>query len=174
MKKDHSPQHLSFLKNVYLLKDIPAEYLEILLKSLNLRNYQKGGVIIREGEEGHSMFVLLEGKVSITKKMTLFDEHYGRSQLDKTIIKLRDSDYAFFGEMSLCGDAEVRSATVTAEADCLIGELTAATINQMVNEHQDFGTIFFQNLSNVLAERLRKANRDILKLTTALTLALEE
>jgi CRP-like cAMP-binding protein len=174
MKKDHSLQQLSFLENVYLLKDIPVEYLEIILKSLHLKNYQKGEAIIREGEEGHSMFVLLEGKVSITKRMTLFDDHHGRGQLDKTIIKLKDSDYAFFGEMSLCGDTEVRSATVTAEADCLLGELTAATIRQMVKDHQDFGTIFFQNLSIVLADRLRKANRDVLKLTTALTLALEE
>ncbi len=177
MKNDHAMEQLPFLKNVILLQDIAEKYLEVLLKALHLQNYRKGDIVIREGEEGNSMFVLFKGKVSITKRMTLFADDQQRGQFDKTIIKLKDTDFAFFGEMSLCGvgkDHEVRSATVTAETDCLLGELSADKIRQMVQEHQDFGTIFYRNLANVLADRLRKANRDVLKLTTALTLALEE
>ncbi len=177
MKNEQSMDQLPFLENVILLQDVAEKYLKVLLKGLYLQKYRKGDIVIKEGEEGNSMFILFKGKVSITKRMTLFADYQKRGRFDKTIIKLRDTDFAFFGEMSLCGvgkDHEVRSATVTAESDCLLGEISADKIRQMVQEHQDFGMIFYRNLANVLADRLRKANRDILKLTTALTLALEE
>jgi CRP-like cAMP-binding protein len=106
--------------------------------------------------------------------MTLLSGQTGTSQLDKAFIKLKHTDFAFFGEMAICGEGEVRSATVTAETECILGELYAEHILNLVTSHPEFGMRFFQNLSVVLANRLRKANRDILKLTTALTLALEE
>lgn len=177
MKKFQSIELLQFLKNVPLLKDISEQYLKVMLDFLHMRTCKSGEVIIREGEKGESMFFLFKGKVSITKRLTLFGEIDGKGELDKTIIKLNDSDFAFFGEMSLCAtyqSQEVRSATVSAETDCLLGEISADKINELVQEHQDFGMIFYRNLSNILSDRLRKANRDVLKLTTALTLALEE
>lgn len=167
-------EKLQFLKNVYLFHDIPEDYIKILVKAMHIKNYIKGEEIIREGDEGESLFFLFKGKVAVTKKMTLFDEAHEKSQVNKALIKLKDSDYAFFGEMSLCGESEVRSATVTAEMDCTLGEIEANKILEMIKKKQDFGLQFYHNLANVLANRLRKANRDILKLSTALTLALEE
>jgi len=119
MKKSQSIELLQFLKNVPLLKDISEQYLKVMLDFLHMRTCKSGEVIIREGEKGESMFFLFKGKVSITKRLTLFGEIDGKGELDKTMI-------------------------------------------------------FYRNLSNILADRLRKANRDVLKLTTALTLALEE
>ncbi|MEJ2537816.1 MAG: cyclic nucleotide-binding domain-containing protein [Calditrichia bacterium] len=167
-------EKLEFLKNVYLFQNIPEKYIKSLVKEMSLKDYVKGGEIIREGEKGESLFFLFKGKVAVTKKMTLFDDAQGRSQVDKALIKLKDSDYAFFGEMSLCGESEVRSATVIAESDCTLGEIGAAQIHELIKVHQDFGLKFYHNLANVLADRLRKANRDTLKLATALSLALEE
>ena len=165
---------LQFLKKVYLFHDVAEDYIQILLGSMQIRQYVSKQEIICEGEKGDSLFILFKGKVSVTKKMTLFAEYQEKSRVDKALIRLKDSDYAFFGEMSLCGEAEERSATVTAESDCTLGELPAGEIYRLVNEHNDFGAKFYRNLSKVLADRLRKANRDVLKLTTALTLALEE
>ncbi|HFE64855.1 hypothetical protein B1H10_04510 [candidate division KSB1 bacterium 4484_188] len=165
---------LQFLQKVYLFKDIPESCIRELLKAMRIEGYPKGEEIIREGELGDSLFILFEGTVSVTKKLTLFADNQGKSRVDKALIRLKGSDYAFFGEMSLCGEAEERSATVKAATDCVLGELAAEDIYRMVEEKQDFGRKFYQNLAKVLADRLRKANRDILKLTTVLTLALEE
>jgi CRP/FNR family cyclic AMP-dependent transcriptional regulator len=167
-------EKLEFLKNVYLFQDIPEKYIKNLVKEMSLINYVKGDEIIREGDQGESLFFLFKGRVAVTKKMTLFDEMQGKSQVDKALIKLKDTDYAFFGEMSLCGESEVRSATVVAEADCILGEIGAAKIHELIKAHPDFGLKFYRNLANVLADRLRKSNRDTLKLATALSLALEE
>ena len=92
----------------------------------------------------------------------------------KALIKLKHTYYAFFGEMAMCGEGDERSATVRAETECVLAELSAAQIKGVVEKNPEFGAKFYQNLSAVLADRLRKSNRDVLKLTTALTLALEE
>ncbi len=167
-------EKMEFLKKVYLFHNIPEPYIRKLIKEMKIQHFPKGADIIREGETGDSMFILFSGKVSITKKMTLFADYQEMSRVDKALITLKDTDYAFFGEMSLTGETEQRSATVKAETDCVLGELPNRVIYQLINENPDFGAKFYCNLSKVLADRLRKANRDVLKLTTALTLALEE
>jgi CRP/FNR family cyclic AMP-dependent transcriptional regulator len=172
--KNKSDEVLQFFKKVALFKNISQDNLLLLSESIQYQKYRAGEAIIREGEKGDSLFFLLQGQVSVTKKMSLFSTHEEKNELDKALIKLKDSDYAFFGEMAICGEGEVRSATVTAETDCTLGEISSDTIHEMVKNHCDFGLKFYQNLATILAARLRKANRDILKLTTALTLALEE
>ncbi len=167
--KDHVP----ILKQVALFKGIHSAFLETIAESAHLRRFADGEVIIREGERGKSLFILLRGEVTVTKKMTLLGDEHEVSQVDKALIRLKDSDHAFFGEMAMCDREDVRSATVTAQSDCTLLEIPADAIESMVREHADFGAQFYCNLATVLAERLRKANRDILKLTTALTLALE-
>ncbi|GAB4363360.1 MAG: hypothetical protein Kow0042_01180 [Calditrichia bacterium] len=167
-------KHLDFLKNVYLFHNVKDTHIEKLFNSMEMKRFESGAEIIREGEMGHSMFILFEGSVSVTKKLTLFADDQGKSRVDKALIRLKDSDFAFFGEMSVCGGAEQRSATVRAETDCVLGELAAGDIYHLAEEDPEFGKIFYQNLSKYLADRLRKANRDILKLSTVLTLALEE
>ncbi len=164
---------LEFLKHVYLFRNVSDECLKELLQAMKTRRFKKGEAIIREGEKGNTLFVLFEGKVTVTKKMTLFADDDTMSRVDKALIRLKDTDYAFFGEMALCGEAEERSATVIADTDCVLGEIAAQDIYDMVEKDARFGILFYRNLAKVLADRLRKANRDILKLTTALTLALE-
>lgn len=174
MSKFKTEDIFQFLKKVTLFQKVSEDDLKNVGNVLILKRCQQGEDIIREGEKGDSIFFLLEGQVNINKKMTLISRADEKSQLDKVLIKLKDSDHPFFGEMAICTEGEVRSATVTAETECLLGELSAENIHRMVNQYPVFGLQFYQNLSRVLADRLRKANRDILKLTTALTLALEE
>ena len=165
---------LNFLKNVFLFQGIEEKYIKELLKDMTEKNYEKGIDIIKEGEKGSDLFFLFSGEVLISKRMTLFEEIAGINHVDKSLIKLKDTDFAFFGEMALCGGKDIRSATVTTESKCILSELKADSILKLINEHDELAHFFFKNLSNVLADRLRAANRNILKLTTALTLALEE
>ena len=167
MIKKKPEELFQFLNQVELFKHISADHIKMLVKPLQLRKYDQGEDIIQEGQEGKSIFILLEGRVAITKKMTLLTNQSDTSQLDKALIKLKHTDYAFFGEMAICGEGEVRSATVTAESECVLGELNAEHIQKLVTSHPEFGMKFYQNLSVIMANRLRKANRDILKLTTA-------
>ena len=48
-----------------LFSAFPMEALEDLLASTNLRSYQEGDIIVTEGEEGHSLFLLVSGEVKV-------------------------------------------------------------------------------------------------------------
>ena len=48
-----------------LFSAFPKEALEDLLASTNLRSYQEGDIIVTEGEEGHSLFLLVSGEVKV-------------------------------------------------------------------------------------------------------------
>ncbi len=163
-----------FLTNVYLFNGIDKKHLQVVFNNMIVQHYEDGEEIIREGDKGDSLFVLLEGEVMVSKKMSLINESRGVNKVEKSLIRLKDTNFAFFGEMALCGGTEERSASVTAITACKLGELKAGFINEHISNHPEFGSAFFRNLATVLAERLRKSNKDILKLTTALTLALEE
>src|SRR5512136_607755 len=79
-----------------------------------LRTYQKNQVIFLEEEAGHYMYIVLAGKVKVTKATANGKE---------TILAIhRQGD--FFGEMSLL-DGKTAPATVSAMEDCKIVTITA-------------------------------------------------
>lgn len=77
--------------------------------------------------------------------------------------------------MVICSDIDKRSATVTAMTDCTLLELSSDEINEVLDaDPVSAACFFYKNLALMLSDRLRKSNTDILKLTTALSLALDE
>jgi CRP-like cAMP-binding protein len=98
-----------------------------------------GGVIFREGDEAHELFVIKSGQVRI--------------QLgNRTLTELSDNDV--FGEMALI-DSEPRSATALAVTDV---ELVAVSEKQflfLVSQTPYFAL----KVMRVLAQRLRATNK---------------
>ena len=132
---------------------------------------EKGEVIIREGETGGEMFILLSGSIEISKRMTLYDD-ISADPRDKSLVRLHDTNNIFFGEMTMCGE-EQRSATVRALTDVKLGVLTQDDVQTLTERDPALGFHLFRNIGHKIATDLRRANRDILKLTTAFCLALE-
>ena len=75
--------------------------------------YPAGSIICREGEAGHSMFILLQGVVEVTLNSYSNDA--------KSIISLQKG--SFFGEMSLL-EKKPRSATVSTRTDAVVLEIS--------------------------------------------------
>lgn len=93
------------LQSVPLFQDLPRKSLERIEKFARPRHFQAGDVIFREGEEGVGFFLVVNGKVEITRAGTPIAEV---------------GDGGFFGEMALL-DNHRRVATVkaTAPTECL-------------------------------------------------------
>ncbi len=144
---------------------------ERIARLVGRRKFEAGGVIVTEGEVGREMFLLLSGEIVISKRLTLYSSE-GEDKKEKSLIKLKDKDNVFFGEMSLFDDAE-RSATVTALSDVICGILTREQIQVLCEEDPQVGFRVYYNIGRTLSANLRRANRDILKLTTAFCLALD-
>lgn len=134
-----------------------------------------GERIITEGERGDGVYILMEGSVDISKRLTLLSRGEKDMRDKKLVILHADKDagkFPVFGEMGLFYPDE-RSATVTAVATCNLLEIRSEEFGKLCEEDNRLGYLVAKNLVEIVSERLRNANRDVLKLTTALSLALE-
>jgi CRP-like cAMP-binding protein len=84
------------------------------------KEFPKGEVIIKEGASGTSAYVILEGKVDISKKVK------GKDVVIATLGKGQ-----VFGEMGLLED-RLRSATVTAQSQLLVREINREDFNALL------------------------------------------
>ena len=100
--------------------------LRVLASRGVLRNYRKNTVILTEGEEGDSMFVLLDGRVKVFAN----DEH-GR-ELTFGVIEAGD----YFGEMSL--DGGPRSASVMTLEPCVCSVVSREAVRDHLAEEPEF------------------------------------
>jgi cAMP-dependent protein kinase regulator len=113
---------------------------EAVVQQLDMRWMTQGEVLIEEGQQGDSMFVVVQGMVNVL---------HG----DKRIIATM-AEGAFFGEMALMTDSP-RLATVVAAKDGLLFEIHRGRLQEIFNKHPsvyDAVEAFYKDrlLSNVL------------------------
>ncbi|MBC7541826.1 MAG: Flp pilus assembly complex ATPase component TadA [Candidatus Sericytochromatia bacterium] len=143
-----SPEIMAeFLQNVQLFSSLgPVERTHIA-KRLRVKVYAPREVIVKEGQEGDSLFVIAAGFVEIRKK----DPQTG---IDFLLSKMEAG--ACFGEMSLLNNRP-RSATVTAVDQTLVWTLEQFDFTDLMLSHPFIGL----NLSQMLAERLEKMSAHV-------------
>ncbi|RLD16042.1 hypothetical protein DRI50_02835, partial [candidate division KSB1 bacterium] len=66
-----------------------------------------------------------------------------------------------------------RSASIITKSPCIMASITRNAFEKVAMEDKDMGMRVYRNMAGEIATRLRRANKDILKLTTALSIALE-
>lgn len=154
------------LRDIPIFRDLSDAQLDRIAAVLVRRRVAAGEPILQEGERSTSMFVLTTGSVGTSKRLGLASRDGPRQ---KTLVHLAAPQ--FFGEMGLLSDLE-RSATVTTDGECELLELTRADFDGLVSADAELGYRLVRNIAVVLAERLRRTDLDVLKLTTALSLAL--
>jgi CRP-like cAMP-binding protein len=133
--------------------------------------YKAGDVIMREGEASDTMYLFLEGTVDVSKELTLKIAGKGFGQAEKSMTRLAAGSAPAFGEMSIFGD-EARSATVSAVNNCLLFSLTRAAYDGLCARDAALALALTRSIAAMLSSRVRKGNEDVLKLTTALSIAL--
>jgi pSer/pThr/pTyr-binding forkhead associated (FHA) protein len=126
---------------VPFLSDFPEEDLAEVGQSAKLRLVKQGTVIVREGDMGRSMYIVLEGKVEV-----LTQEDQGK---DIHVAYLEANE--FFGEISFL-TAAPRFATVRAAEDTLLCELSYEGMKDLVRKSSDVKQI----LNKYYRERLRE------------------
>lgn len=156
-----------------IFKDLTREQIEKVARLFSYRKYSEGEIIFKEGDRGDSLFILLEGEVEITKALTLMLRRSDLDTREKSFIRLNSDSHSFFGEMVFFEDNHERSATVKATKKCSMAVLKKDDFLRIGEEDPVIGFKLVKNIATVLADRLRKTNRDVLKLTTAFSLAME-
>jgi CRP/FNR family transcriptional regulator, cyclic AMP receptor protein len=115
----------------------------------NVKVYEPGDFIFKEGEKGDLMYVLLEGVVDLTMKV----EH------GETVLKTVDTPNDFFGEMALL-DERPRSASAVAEKKTKVLAVDGPTFESMILTNGKFAL----KIIKVLAARIRVSNDQVSEL----------
>ena len=106
LRERRAREIVALLREVRLFSQLDDEALAQLAAAARHQHYDHGEVLVREGEQGDSLFVLERGRVQVTKS----GSDVGTGWLTLGSIE----EGGFFGEMSLL-TGEPRSATVTAD-----------------------------------------------------------
>ena len=158
-----------YTKKIFLFQDLEGDEVDQVAGSTSTYEFPAGSIILREGEEGDSMFIMCQGEVEITKRLTLeLDEDTPK---ERVMIRLKADNGVSFGEMALL-ENEARSATVTALTDCRLMELHREEFLDLIHHNPKMGVKILMRLAQLLSQHLRKTNQEVVKLTTALAISL--
>jgi small-conductance mechanosensitive channel/CRP-like cAMP-binding protein len=127
----------AILRQQPLFKCLNDEQLDALLPRGRVVHFGRSEKLIQQGDNGDSMFVLVEGEASVMVERNGFQTH---------VATLKSGDC--FGEMSLL-TGERRSATIMANLDCEVVEIGKNVLATSLKDHPNL----VQKLSELLALR---------------------
>lgn len=154
-----------------LFRNLHDQELEEVLGITREKRFLKDETIMHEGEQGDTMYMVVEGELGVSKSLTLKFGDGDFRKTEKVLTRYRPEDHAIFGEMALiCQDR--RSASIVARTDCLLLELKRDDFIRLIESNPKLGLKILLNLSEFLINRLRQSSEDVVRLTTALSIAL--
>lgn len=122
--------------------NLPAQTL--LAEEGIVHNFDAGTWIVREGDEGHSFYILVHGDVDVIK--------HADGPSGVLLAKLHEG--TFFGELCVV-DPVRREASVRAVTPVRAIEIKAATLHHLYQKLPDQYAIVLLNLARDMARRLR-------------------
>jgi CRP-like cAMP-binding protein len=164
---------LDYFKKVSLFRNLKDEQIERIVSIMQTEQFDEGEFVFREGSSGATLYILLQGEVEISKSLVLPQWIQSSQKQEKSLLRLTEQHYPFFGEMAIFVEGSERSASIRAVTSCQMAGIGKEELENMLNNDPAMGMIIYRNIATELVVRLGKANRDVLKLTTAFTLALE-
>lgn len=147
MKISKSAKVSSFLKEVNLFEGLDNQTLNRIFRLGYVQNYRKGDPILREGEHGGNLHILISGKAEVVtgkgKKKGKALSKIGRGSI--------------FGEMSVF-DGAPYSASVRAVDSCDVHIMRGADFLSFLKANPAVGIDILATLISSISNRLRRAN----------------
>ena len=177
---DHCERLASYsadlLEHSPLLEDFTAEEADVLAASMLLVRAAPGQVLIREGDAGDWMMLILKGTVDVTKSIELRAEDAAESLPGPVpdvagVMKMEATESrvavlqrgAAIGEMSML-DSGLRYTTCTAIEPVEAGVLGSHAIGLLIRDHPGVGAKLLVKITQLMAQRLRNVSNQLVKL----------
>ena len=134
-------------------RGLSAGEMKLLATFSSEERFREGSMIFREGEKGDKLYIVLDGRVRISK----FIPGVGEEAL--AVLDRGD----FFGEMALIDD-KPRSADAKAhESDATVLSIDRATLNEILSMDPHASLQFLNLLCRMISRRLREINDKIVQ-----------
>ncbi|MBF0286691.1 MAG: cyclic nucleotide-binding domain-containing protein [SAR324 cluster bacterium] len=124
------------LKSVAMLADTPDHILAELASILTEISVSSGETIVKEGEIGTSMYIIIDGKIGVYRN-------------NKKLAILGNREV--FGELAALSP-EARTATIVAEEDTQLFRLDQEALHEFMGQYIEVAI----GIINVLCQRLRE------------------
>lgn len=112
------------LRKISLFSTLEKEDIEFIISRMLVQAHAKNDVIVNQGKEGDSMFILAEGLLEVSVKSS-----------DGKNLKIADlAPGTFFGEKSML-TGERRAATVTCTTEAVVCEITKETMTELFHKN---------------------------------------
>jgi ATP/ADP translocase len=143
------PEKILHLRAIQIFQDLSVSELAAVASVTEEVVYPAGEVVIREGEPGDTMYLIIKGEVSVTKSQPGEGPSH-EIELDR----IRAGDY--FGEMALFEDV-VRSATIRTAEESRLLVLNKQEFTEIVREYPQIAL----HICRVLSDRIRRLHQKI-------------
>ncbi len=151
LEEEEKPAHLRTrreyrtLGSLDLFKHLNFRETTLLLNIAEERTFKRDEIILKEGESGSTMYVVVQGRCSVLKGTTKIGEIVEGS---------------YFGEMALV-DNSPRSATVVADTDTVCLCFDRKELFTLMRSQPNIAVKLLWNIAQVLSFRLRKADAQL-------------
>lgn len=141
-----------FLIHFPFFETLTAEELGIVADHLNFLEIEPGTVLFKEGDEGDSVYFVVEGELDVIKESVS-----GRKVgIDRVVITTLTKGRSI-GEMSVI-DKTPRSATVKAVARSTLVGLGARGFETIMEDYPRIGIKILKGISRLLSTNMRKTS----------------
>ena len=138
---------IAALGKVDLFSGIRTEGLERIAAICSEQSFRVGDIVFREGDVGDKLFLILEGKVRISREV---------SGMGEEALAVLGQGQAF-GEMALI-DEFPRSADARVHERCRLLVLTKEQLEDLLLLEKDLAYEILWNFVRILSARLRETN----------------
>lgn len=166
-------QERDLLRETEIFRSLTEDQIRKILKISREVTFAEGEVIMREGEDGDTLYIILEGTVEVVKSLVRGDRDEEENRKNKVFTRLDASGHAVFGEIALL-ETMRRTATIKTVTKCRFYEIKKDDFLNLAESDHELGFRILLNLARIVSARLRKADEDTIKLTTALSIILRE
>ena len=135
------------LANMNLFRGLAIEGLDRIAAIAGEESHATGSYVFREGETGDKLYLILSGKVRISRNLP------GMGEEALAVLGPGES----FGEMSLIDDTP-RSADALVHEDARLLVITREAFEDLLFVHKDLAYEILWNFVKTLSGRLREAN----------------
>jgi CRP/FNR family transcriptional regulator, cyclic AMP receptor protein len=139
------------LKKVYLFQDLTAKELEQVLAICEEESFAEGAEIVKEGDQGDRMYLIVEGRVRIQKSI----KGIGNEAL--AILETGD----FFGEMALVEDVERSADAIAHEGSAKLLSISKEKFESLLFLNKDIAHTILWQFVRTLSGRLRETNEKV-------------